>query len=415
MKTRYLPYSARRISVSEDCQIYECGVLISSENHTVKLAWVLGYRNYDVRLLKLIAWYGSYIPDYLISSIEMISDIEYTFGPDGAMCVEMEGYRHVPGYSNYVIDVDGNLYSLLKGRYLTWSVTKPADNSPGGYRYARVKADDGTSKTLFRHRALCLAWKYDTRPKIKLVVNHLNGIPGDDDLPNIEWATYSENNQHAYTYGLKDSSVVIIDALDLKTGEFTTYPSISECSRKTGVGREAIRWRLLKNDFEVFADMYVFKVHDGVAFPEIDVSKINRKGRGADIIARNVFTGDLVIFNGCNAGSKLTGVEPATILKHVREESDLPIHGYNFRYVERADSFKDHSELSLRIFKDNPVKPSFGFHVTDSHNQSTTFYTSTRDVMELTGLTKGTILRAAKDGSVLKGKYSLVKHDPRMQ
>lgn len=404
MKTRFLPYTAKRVSIGDDCKVYISGKEITPKGNKVKLSWVLGFIEYDIRLLHYVAWCGSKLDDYLTQHMQMVNGDEYYFNE--LECEDVKDHYYVPGYSKYVIARNGDLYSLISGQHMAWGTTKD------GYRYCRAVTDNGESRVLFRHRALGLTFKHPKVSVAGLVINHINGIPGDEDLLNIEWATYSENNQHAYDNYLKESSAVSVECLNLKTGETTKYPSITACSVATGVGREAIRWRLAKGDFEVYSDMLLFKKSDDKPFPSVENVKVNRLGRGCDIVARNVFTKEQVIFTGASSGELLTGVNADTILLHARTKADLPIHGYNFRYMDEIATFKDHSPRSLEIFKAAPKKPGFGIVLTS--NEEEKFFPSVSCAIDELGITKSHILKLAKANGERNGfVYSL--HDPRVQ
>lgn len=79
----------------------------------------------------------------------------------------------------------------------------PAKDRAG---YLRVKfARAGVkSKTFSVHRLV--AMYFISNPENKPEVNHKNGIKSDNRAVNLEWATRSENQSHAYATGLKNPS-----------------------------------------------------------------------------------------------------------------------------------------------------------------------------------------------------------------
>ena len=143
-----------------------------------------------------------------------------------------KGFYKIPYFENYAINKLGKIISLRKDKFLSFHKTKPNEkrNSLGGYRVCRMVSNTGRSLLMLRHRALCYTFKRPpSNPKF-LVINHLNGIPGSDDLDNLEWTTHSKNIEHAIRMGLKKNTVSVLHK-DLSTGIITRYPSVQSCAR----------------------------------------------------------------------------------------------------------------------------------------------------------------------------------------
>lgn len=66
-----------------------------------------------------------------------------------------------------------------------------------GYRLLRII----NGRNDYIHRFVAEA--FIPNPEKKKCINHKNGIKDDNRVENIEWATHSENNEHAYRTGLK--------------------------------------------------------------------------------------------------------------------------------------------------------------------------------------------------------------------
>lgn len=421
--SRFLPHSARRYSVTQTGDVFEGPNelkidLIDDVPH-VKLTWVDGFKDYPLGLLILICYKAFELEGHLWCRLEILyrdGNIRNNF-PDNLFYrfkggpLEIEGYPgfyYIPGALSYGISRSGDIVSIKSGKPLTWGKTKPCKkrNSQGGYSYCRITVGSCISKVLFRHRALCLTFKDYSEDVFEKVVNHIDGDPNNDSLENLEWCTYSENNKHAYAAGLRPNAAKAILMKDLSNGAVTQFVSIGAAARHLGWGRgDFIRHRIYNTPNKVYPDKLVFKLDDGSDWPNHDITKIIRSGQGQDFKARNVFTGDVIIFKGSLSGSKLIGVNEGTILKHAREKMNKPIDGYNIRYLDDPDPWPQHNWKHLEMYKKHPKRLGFGIDVLNLESGEETFYTSTAEVTEKLGVSKSSILTHARSGKICKEKY----------
>ena len=105
--------------------------------------------------------------------------------------------KDILGYEGqYSVTKDGKVYSHKRKRFL-----KPT-NLKG---YLRVKLRDSNNNQKINNKLVhrLVAQAFIPNPNNKLEINHKNSIRDDNRVDNLEWATRSENNQHAWTYGNK--------------------------------------------------------------------------------------------------------------------------------------------------------------------------------------------------------------------
>lgn len=421
---RFLPFSGRRYKINVFGEIFD-GVgekiktYVKDDQVYVDLVWVLGVRPYLVSTLVLITFTEMSLPEHLWDKLVPLyvdgdptnlapTNLLYRFKNGPLEVEDRPGFFYVPFHTRYAINREGVLVALFTNSIMTWTVSKPCEkrNSTGGYRYCRVVVGPSSSRGLLRHRALCLTFKPYEANVSKAVVNHINGIPGDDRLENLEWTTHAENNRHARENRLAGKNIPPILVKDLLTGEVTRYPNIHACAR--GVKRVAtwvISWRLRKGNGRVKGDMLVFKYDDGSDWPVFSTVSKDITSLGRTILARNVFTGDVLVFNNVSECGETLGVSSAVIRKHCKTETKIPFNGYNFRFLSSNVLWPEHTKRHLDIYKKYPCNPTDGVIVIDEVEGKELFFVGVKEASAEFGLSIPYLFNYMARNHLLKGRY----------
>lgn len=102
----------------------------------------------------------------------------------------MEKWKNIPGFGGkFMISNKGRVVKIMGGSI-----------GSAGYRVFQFIHNQKV-KTLYLHRILMQV--FSSNPKSKPCVNHKDGDKLNNKLSNLEWSSYSENNQHAWDTGLR--------------------------------------------------------------------------------------------------------------------------------------------------------------------------------------------------------------------
>lgn len=175
--------------------------------------------------------------------------IGYRFKDEKLPCGNYPGYYYIPGCPTHGINDRGELINAKKGTELKWYITKPSKfkNVTGGYAFNRI--DFGRETVMIsRHRSMLMVFKPYPDHVDSLVSNHIDGIPGNDVLDNLEWRCRKGNIDHAYQNGLRSQNKPVL-ARNILTGEVTEYYSVAECGRQLGILDKTLNYRLEKGKF----------------------------------------------------------------------------------------------------------------------------------------------------------------------
>jgi len=98
-------------------------------------------------------------------------------------------YTYINGYDRaYRIYIDGEVWSVRSGKFLKQESSK-------GYKRVTLSIK-GKTERFQVHRLV--AMYFIENPLNKPCVNHKDGDKENNNLNNLEWCTYSENERHSY-------------------------------------------------------------------------------------------------------------------------------------------------------------------------------------------------------------------------
>ena len=208
----------------------------------VQIDWINGYTDYSVALLLAhtfkplrlsFKWWNKISVLYADGDRSNIHPSNLVWKFPVALGTDVySGFAFIPMHSRYMINKDGAVYDNCTRRILNKHFNK------GYYSYS-LMPDIGPRVTLKRHRALCLAFT-DYPANVDLLdVNHKNGIPGSDELDNLEWVTSSENRIHAIVNGLTLINKPVI-ARNLINGEQEEYFSLDAICKKLKLNEKKV-------------------------------------------------------------------------------------------------------------------------------------------------------------------------------
>lgn len=302
---------------------------------------------------------------------------------------ENPGFYHIPGFTRFAISRKGELYNVLKKKTVDWYIFSPIPerNIKGGYRTYRYRLH-GLVATMPRHRAMMLTFCEYPDNCDSLIVNHKNGVPGDDRLDNLEWMTRGQNNTHAYVADLKQQHHRVL-CRDVLSGDVIEYYSISECARKLGYPTdETIRRRLTESVFcKVFQDGKQFKYKSDSrdwVIPEDPIKAIEEANQNVEVIVRNCDTLEEQIYPTMMDAYRATGVNDSTMALRIKMDDRSPLYGYQFKKSSDIRPFPDFTkEQYLASLKPNSFKVNARNLLTKEENVFDSVNTAARSLGNL--------------------------------
>lgn len=261
-----------------------------------------------------------------------------------------KGFYYIPSFTGLGINEKLELINIKSGKKISWYVTKSnkEKNIKGGYYVADGKTSNGKFSRIGRHRAVSLVFKEYPDNCDTLVVNHIDGVPGNDFPDNLEWVTRGQNNLHAYQNDLKNQHMRVL-VRDVLTGEVTEYYSISETARQLGCSTdETIRQRIISSPFgKVFSDGTQVKLKSDErdwVIPEDPEKAVKEAQSSIPIKVRRCSDLKEFYFDNIAAAARGTGVKRATVGWRINYGNRRVFDGFQFSLADDDRPWPDFTE-----------------------------------------------------------------------
>lgn len=353
-------------------------VSLPEENGKLSITLFDEVRVVDRKWLTLLAWYECGDINNLSKHINKISfcDVDntylrlrcgklMTFSEPIYYC---DGFRHIPNYPRYAIDVNGNILDTKTNCFVT-----DFKQDDKGYITCYIRVPDmNSNRTVKFHRLVALTWVNNDCFVTRTLVNHIDGVKTNNGIQNLEWCNSLENVHHALETGLNNTPIKT-KVRDVYTGEITTYPSISSMNKelKMSVGNSVTSFTTKLPGYLWNKRFEIKTLDDNTPwyYETVDIS-YNTPGK-------SIYT--ITVFNS-NTGK----TRKFNRVKQVSDEYRIP---YRFEAIDKfVVRFKELIPCCDIWYVKNSV--SGPYYVHDSLTRSLSTFSSLKEVSEFTGRSK---------------------------
>lgn len=117
-------------------------------------------------------------------------------------------WKYIPGFDNkYQVSREGCVRRIrhYSGKQLFRELIMKTKTDEDGYVRVNLTDDKNHSREYGIHQLVALA--FIPNPENKPTVNHKDGNKNNNCVDNLEWATFTEQNHHAISTGLRDGTM----------------------------------------------------------------------------------------------------------------------------------------------------------------------------------------------------------------
>lgn len=169
-------------------------------------------------------------------------------------------FKKIPDYPDYEISRSGAIRHISTGKIKYARLTR------SGYYRVSLKDIDGITRNTGLHRLLGLTYLDLPNNYKSLVINHIDGNPGNNHIENLEWCTARDNVIHAGYMGLT-TKCKPIEVRNIQTGETWVFDCYADAGKHFGLTKDAISWRVNSGENRVDNLFNQYRTHKRIGEP----------------------------------------------------------------------------------------------------------------------------------------------------
>lgn len=150
---------------------------------------------------------------------------------------QVSNYGRIKGLTRQVKANKSGGIKTIPEKQMKLTTTKDARNpDKNGYVFVNLRNGKGRTHPVHRLMADAFIANPDNLPE----VNHIDGNKTNNMITNLEWCTYSYNNQHALDNNLRKPRGCRVIQYDLQGNYIKEYRSVTEAARYNKIERGSI-------------------------------------------------------------------------------------------------------------------------------------------------------------------------------
>lgn len=393
--------------------------IINGEHYSYLPLWK-GYDYYKTAIILNLTFKPIHIPVHLYYLLDVlyIDGNSLNLHPSNVIwCNKIKieskispGYYFIPGASRYLINEDGKILNYLTN--VVREFTKPKLNFQ--YNDISIYLDIDKRTTIGLHRLLCLVFKEYPANVDVLDVNHIDKIPSNNFLPNLEWVSRKRNIEHALENNDNSFNTVIL-VKDIETNNIQRFLSYRACALAFDKDAETIRYRCNATNSPIFEKKYIFRsINKPTGNDDFDWKLSNDKQHAAQcyFTSKDIFTGEYQNYRTLKDAAKALKTSESNILGHFLGGVDKrPLKRYIFKYADDIRDWYTYDDDEIELFKQCADKDDYlrglGYIVTDTVNNSRHIFASVFNAAELVGLSRTGLYLYIKNSTIANERYKI--------